>query len=309
MIQYGEIPPGHARRRWSEGLSSRGTGVPAGVPIVMGVMHIPIWSRRDLVRALGRVAGGVLAAPLSGACAGLVPERLAVVTTPVRETRAAAGLQALGTGGERDGVLYIPPVHEPDGERPAPLLLMLHGAGGSGRRAARLLAPFAEQAGCVILAPDSRGSTWDAVTSKFGPDVRFIERALSTTLGRCSIESSRIAAAGFSDGATYALGLGRANGRLFSHVLAFSPGFLVPAHLVGSPRIYVSHGLARSERRDPSDRLVQPGPRAAAPPGRIRRPISGVRRPARTPAPGGAPGDRVVSGCVRGGYERGFSIA
>ncbi len=269
MIQYCEIPPGHARRRWSEGLSSRCTGVPAGVPIVMGVMHIPIWSRRDLVRALGRVAGGVLAAPLSGACAGLVPERLAVVTTPVRETRAAAGLQALGTGGERDGVLYIPPVHEPDGERPAPLLLMLHGAGGSGRRAARLLAPFAEQAGCVILAPDSRGSTWDAVTSKFGPDVRFIERALSTTLGRCSIESSRIAAAGFSDGATYALGLGRANGRLFSHVLAFSPGFLVPAHLVGSPRIYVSHG--RSDEILPIDSCS----RALVP--RLRREGYGVQ--------------------------------
>jgi predicted esterase len=48
--------------------------------------------------------------------------------------------------------------------------------------------------------------------------------------------------AGFSDGATYALALGRANGELFSDILAFSPGFLVPVHPAGRPRIYVSHG-------------------------------------------------------------------
>ena len=28
----------------------------------------------------------------------------------------------------------------------------------------------------------------------------------------------------------------------FTHVLAFSPGFLAPAERVGSPRIFVSHG-------------------------------------------------------------------
>lgn len=50
------------------------------------------------------------------------------------------------------------------------------------------------------------------------------------------------AAAGFSDGATYALALGRANGTLFSRIIAFSPGFLIPAHLRGSPRIFISHG-------------------------------------------------------------------
>ena len=42
--------------------------------------------------------------------------------------------------------------------------------------------------------------------------------------------------------ASYALSLGIANGNLFSHVLAFSPGFLAPAGQTGSPRICVSHG-------------------------------------------------------------------
>ena len=47
---------------------------------------------------------------------------------------------------------------------------------------------------------------------------------------------------GFSDGASYALSLGLTNGDLFTHVLAFSPGFLAPAALQGRPRLYVSHG-------------------------------------------------------------------
>ena len=132
--------------------------------------------------------------------------------------RGAPGVQPLGLGGERDGVLVVP-----EHEGPMPLILMLHGAGGTGRRAVRLLGPMAAELGCAVLAPDSRGATWDAVTGAFGPDVRFLERALA-------------------DAATYALALGRANGDRFSHLLAFSPGFLIPARRVGSPRIFVSHG-------------------------------------------------------------------
>jgi phospholipase/carboxylesterase len=36
--------------------------------------------------------------------------------------------------------------------------------------------------------------------------------------------------------------LGINNGDLFTHVLAFSPGFVAPAAWVGMPRIFVSHG-------------------------------------------------------------------
>ena len=82
-----------------------------------------------------------------------------------------------------------------------------------------------------------------------GPAARFIERALATTLPLAT--RWPLAVAGFSDGATYALGLGRANGHLFSHVLAFSPGFLVRTHAAGAPRIFVSHG--RSDRILPID--------------------------------------------------------
>src|SRR5581483_5521291 len=46
------------------------------------------------------------------------------------------------------------------------------------------------------------------------------------------------------DGASYALSLGLANGDLFTHVLAFSPGFAAPPRRVGAPAVYLAHGTA-----------------------------------------------------------------
>jgi predicted esterase len=214
-------------------------------------------------RALLKLAGGALGAPLTtalgsagtifgamatAACGGSASERLMPSPSAARgdassgrasppPRRAPPGTHNLGLGGERDGVLVVP-----EGPDPAPLILMLHGAGGSGRRAARLIGPAAAELGCAVLAPDSRDRTWDAVTGAFGPDVRFLERALAVAAERCDLAPGRSAVAGFSDGATYALALGRANGDRFSHVLAFSPGFLIPARRVGTPRLFVSHG-------------------------------------------------------------------
>lgn len=59
-----------------------------------------------------------------------------------------------------------------------------------------------------------------------------------------AVDGERIAVAGFSDGASYALGLGGANGGLFGAVVAFSPGFVLVAPLDGAPRFFVSHGTA-----------------------------------------------------------------
>jgi len=55
-------------------------------------------------------------------------------------------------------------------------------------------------------------------------------------------DPNHIAIAGFSDGASYALSVGVTNGDLFSHILAFSPGFIAPADQVGQPRCFISHG-------------------------------------------------------------------
>jgi phospholipase/carboxylesterase len=53
----------------------------------------------------------------------------------------------------------------------------------------------------------------------------------------------RVGVCGFSDGASYALGLGLANGDLFRSVMAFSPGFLPEGfEAIGRPRLFLSHG-------------------------------------------------------------------
>jgi phospholipase/carboxylesterase len=76
----------------------------------------------------------------------------------------------------------------------------------------------------------------------YGPDVAYIERALEQTFDRYNIDPTRIAIGGFSDGASYALSLGVTNGDLFTHVVAFSPGFMAPASEHGSPALFISHG-------------------------------------------------------------------
>jgi phospholipase/carboxylesterase len=152
---------------------------------------------------------------------------------------ARAGLRPLGLAEGRDGLLYVPPGVT---GRPAPLVLALHGSGADAEQGVRLLRPLAEEAGFLVLAPDSRGDTWDVILGGLGPDVAFIDRALDAVFARHPVDAARVAAAGFSDGASYALSLGLTNGDLFTHVLAFSPGFLATAARAGTPRVFVSHG-------------------------------------------------------------------
>lgn len=143
-------------------------------------------------------------------------------------------------GGGHDALLYVPRGHST--ESPAPLALMLHGAGGAAAGGLGLLKAFADEAGLILLAPGSEQYTWDLIASEYGPDVRLIDLALAQTFAGCAVNKERIAIGGFSDGASYALSLGLTNGDLFTHVLAFSPGFLAPASMNGKPRIFISHG-------------------------------------------------------------------
>jgi predicted esterase len=141
----------------------------------------------------------------------------------------------------RDGLLYVPAGYRPD--RPAPLVVMLHGAGGNAQHGLAPLLDRADQAGLILLAPDSRSRTWDMLLGGYGPDIAFVDRALAQTFGRYAVDPTRVAAEGFSDGASYALSIGMTNGDLFTHVMAFSPGFVAPAARRGAPRLYISHGV------------------------------------------------------------------
>jgi len=209
-------------------------------------------ARRRLIAAGMASMAAVVAASCTDLAAGSFgmaqdaePEQAAahgrLLARPQQPTDdAPVGQQPLGLEAGRDGLLYVPAGYQPD--RPAPLVLSLHGAGGNEQGGLRLLQSFADEAGLILLSPASRGRSWDVVLDGFGPDVAYIDRALSQTFQRYAVDSTRLAIGGFSDGASYALSVGLTNGDLFTHVLAFSPGFAAPAARHGAPRLYVSHG-------------------------------------------------------------------
>jgi predicted esterase len=105
----------------------------------------------------------------------------------------------------------------------------------------------AEAAGIIMIAPSSADRTWDAIVGLgFAGDCALIDRALTQVFQHFAVDPHRLAIAGFSDGASYALSLGVVNGDLFSHIIAYSPGFMVPGTRHGHPRVFISHG-----RNDP----------------------------------------------------------
>jgi phospholipase/carboxylesterase len=167
--------------------------------------------------------------------------RLDLRTVPAAGLSAPPGTSPLGLGEGRDGLLHVPRSVASAG--PSPLVVALHGAGGTGAQMVHLLKDAAEEHGVLLLAPDSRDRTWDLITDRgYGVDVEFCEEALRVVLGRCPVDLDRMAIGGFSDGASYALSLGISNGDVFGHVLAYSPGFAAPAAPVGRPALFVSHG-------------------------------------------------------------------
>ncbi|HXI26509.1 MAG TPA: hypothetical protein VNG71_21825 [Pyrinomonadaceae bacterium] len=140
---------------------------------------------------------------------------------------------------KRDAILYVP---KSATNAPLPLLMFLHGATQSADDMAWYLDSAPDETGVAILAPNSRDTTWDAITDSFGPDVQFLNRALERVFEMVNFDASRLAIGGFSDGATYAISLGLINGDLFKRVLGCSPGFLIDGVTRGKPSFFISHG-------------------------------------------------------------------
>jgi len=190
----------------------------------LAALHVP-WLAGCLPRGTGLVSDGD-------------PRLTSRPASPIEPAPLGATQVGLETG--RDAILYVPQSYRSDS--PMPLIITLHGAGGN---AASWEAYYeiCEGRGVIMLAVDSRDSTWDRVRGVFGADVWFIDQALAWTFERCFIDPAKIALAGFSDGASYALSLGVSNGDLLTHLIAFSPGFMASTEpIVGSAKVFVSHG-------------------------------------------------------------------
>jgi phospholipase/carboxylesterase len=125
---------------------------------------------------------------------------------------------------------------------PQPFMTMLHGSDQHAETAIRMVHGEAERAGVVVLATQSSGRTWDIRGLPNGDDAVTLDAAMAAAFARVAVDPTRVASAGFSDGATYALSLGLMNGDLFSDLLAFSVGGLNAPVQVGKPRVFFSHG-------------------------------------------------------------------
>ncbi len=110
-------------------------------------------------------------------------------------------------GTERSYVLHVP--KSLDATRPVPLLMELHGGGGSGDRIDGLTGFFAlaDREGFVVAAPSGIGRAWnDGREEKAGAtggadDVGFLSAVIDRVESQASIDARRVYVTGMSNGA------------------------------------------------------------------------------------------------------------
>jgi phospholipase/carboxylesterase len=202
-------------------------------------------------REFARIAGAAIAAPLLGCSVDVTnpvhADRARLATRPKAPTgTVATGETTLENNTRLDALVFVPEQY--DAVTPWPLLVALHGAGGNAGGPMTLLSQHAASFGFLLVAPDSRASTWDVIGGgrDYGPDIAVIDRTLAWVFDHCNVDPARVYLEGFSDGASYALGVGLTNGDLFSKVIAFSPGFIAPREPHGKPPVFIAHGTKDS---------------------------------------------------------------
>jgi polyhydroxybutyrate depolymerase len=108
---------------------------------------------------------------------------------------------------DHDGVERSYVLHPGSAKTKTALVLLLHGAGGYGggiERRTRFDA-VAERAGVVVAYPDAMSAVWhDGWWNSSSDDVRFLTALADLLVAEFNIDSSRVYAAGFSNGACMA---------------------------------------------------------------------------------------------------------
>lgn len=147
-------------------------------------------------------------------------------------------LHAENERGMRGGFsLYVPETH--DAAAPLPLVVALHGGSGHGRdflwtwlRDARARA--------IVLSPTARERTW-SIMGLPDVDAEPLRQMVEFVVDRYAVDPGRILLTGMSDGGTYALLCGLAEGMPYTH--------LAPACGALHPFLLANGGLARASGR------------------------------------------------------------
>jgi phospholipase/carboxylesterase len=185
---------------------------------------------------------------MAGIALALAPLSPALATPPpmlgARPTQVATTLPAGVTRLTNYAYVYRPKLLM---ER-APLIVLLHGAGGQASLVLDRYIPVADRRKAIVLALQSSDVTWRIQPSRdggadFGPGPEHLDAALTALFARVSVDPGRIVLIGFSDGASYGLSIGLANPQLFRSIIALSPGYLlIPTRVDPSQRVFIAHG-------------------------------------------------------------------
>lgn len=201
---------------------------------------------RPLIFSFALLAAAAPAPGLAATRSGQLEVRLPAAPPSKPETRS--GVLQLAGG----AYAYLP---KGMAASPRPLLVALHGAGGEPANVLAAWRAHADAHGIVLMIPRSINGTWDMVEDlksrlgaemnvqpRFGKDLQAIDDALADLFAKVAVDTRRIGLVGFSDGASYALSVGTANPRLFSSVIALSPGHSFAAKFDKAQRVFISHG-------------------------------------------------------------------
>jgi len=193
-------------------------------------------------------------------------------SAPLLRARPSPAGPALGVGETSlvNGAVAYRPVKPASG--PLPVLVLLHGAGGYPQGFIQKMEPLADRLGVMLIAPHSLDRTWDLIQNMqteeqpwHGVDARRLDQSLADLFSRSAVDPTHVVLLGFSDGASYALSLGLSNPKLFTSVIALSPGMVAPLKRLDHEQlVFIAHGrsdhvLAFETSREIADTLRRGG--------------------------------------------------
>ena len=134
--------------------------------------------------------------------------------------------------------LYVPETDA--GDRARPLVVALHGGHGHGRDFLWTWLREARARDVLLLAPTSQGRTWSIMGGE-DVDAERLREMVEFVASRYRVDLGRVLLTGMSDGGTYALLCGLAEGMPFTH--------LAPACGALHPMLLVQGGIRRAKDR------------------------------------------------------------